>query len=290
MLFSNFAILTSVALSAVSALPLQKRGASTCSFPTDAGLVSITPDSLNAGWAMSPDQACTPGKYCPYACPPGKVAAQWDPSSTSYTYPQSMNGGLYCNADGTVSKPFSDRDYCVDSTGSVEVNNKASANVAFCQTVLPGNEAMLIPTNIKDGKTKAIAVPGSNYWAQTSAHFYVNAPGVSTTDGCVWGSKEKPEGNWAPYVAGTNTDSTGLTYVKLGWNPIYVEDFNGKQPNFGLRVTCDNAADCVGSCEIDPSKDAFNTITGSSATTAGGSFCVVTVKNNASAKIEVFEV
>lgn len=98
----------------------------------------------------------------------------------------------------------------------------ASANVAFCQTVLPGNEAMLIPTNIKDGKTKAIAVPGSNYWAQTSAHFYVNAPGVSTTDGCVWGSKEKPEGNWAPYVAGTNTDSTGLTYVKLAWLEPYL--------------------------------------------------------------------
>lgn len=67
---------------------LQKRD--TCAFPTDAGLVAVTPDSKNAGWAMSPDQACTPGSYCPYACPPGQVMAQWNPKATSYTYPLSM--------------------------------------------------------------------------------------------------------------------------------------------------------------------------------------------------------
>lgn len=67
---------------------LKKRGS--CAFPTNAGLVAVTPGSTNAGWAMSPDQACTPGSYCPYACPAGQVMAQWDPSATSYTYPQSM--------------------------------------------------------------------------------------------------------------------------------------------------------------------------------------------------------
>jgi Beta-glucosidase (SUN family) len=67
---------------------LQKRGS--CQFPSDAGLVAVTPGSSNAGWAMSPDQCCTPGTYCPYACPSGQVMAQWDPSATSYTYPQSM--------------------------------------------------------------------------------------------------------------------------------------------------------------------------------------------------------
>jgi hypothetical protein len=61
-----------------------------CTFPTDAGLVSVTPDQENAGWAMSPNQPCLPGNYCPYACPPGQVSMQWDPSATSYTYPQSM--------------------------------------------------------------------------------------------------------------------------------------------------------------------------------------------------------
>lgn len=63
-----------------------------CTFPTDAGLVSVTPGYRNAGWAMSPDQPCMPGNYCPYACPPGQVSMQWDPSATSYSYPKSMVG------------------------------------------------------------------------------------------------------------------------------------------------------------------------------------------------------
>lgn len=68
---------------------LVKRGGQ-CAFPSDAGLVAVTPGSANAGWAMSPDQPCTPGSYCPYACPPGQVSMQWDPKATSYSYPQSM--------------------------------------------------------------------------------------------------------------------------------------------------------------------------------------------------------
>ena len=61
-----------------------------CQFPTDAGLIAVTPEDRNGGWAMSPDQCCEPGGYCPYACPPGQVMAQWDPDATAYTYPQSM--------------------------------------------------------------------------------------------------------------------------------------------------------------------------------------------------------
>lgn len=69
---------------------LEKRG--TCAFPTNAGLVAVTPDALNAGWAMAPDKPCRTGKYCPYACPPGQVMAQWNPEATSYVYPLSMVG------------------------------------------------------------------------------------------------------------------------------------------------------------------------------------------------------
>lgn len=69
--------------------PLEKRGGQ-CEFPSDAGLVSVTPKMKNAGWAMSPDQPCKPGNYCPYACPPGQVSMQWDPEATSYSYPMSM--------------------------------------------------------------------------------------------------------------------------------------------------------------------------------------------------------
>ena len=68
---------------------IEKRGGQ-CAFPTNAGLVAVTPDQQNAGWAMSPNQPCLPGNYCPYACPPGQVSMQWDPSATSYTYPKSM--------------------------------------------------------------------------------------------------------------------------------------------------------------------------------------------------------
>ena len=82
-------------------LPAVKRQ-SQCQFPTNVGLVPITPDQQNAGWAMSPNQPCLPGNYCPYACPSGsypfynvltfkgQVMAQWDPAATSYTYPISM--------------------------------------------------------------------------------------------------------------------------------------------------------------------------------------------------------
>lgn len=61
-----------------------------CRFPDDAGLVAVTPHEQNAGWAMSPDQPCLPDSYCPYACPPGQVMMQWDPTATSYSYPKSM--------------------------------------------------------------------------------------------------------------------------------------------------------------------------------------------------------
>lgn len=58
-----------------------------CQFPTGAGLVAVTPGAMNAGWAMAPDMPCKPGMYCPYACPPGQLMGQWDPSATAYVYP-----------------------------------------------------------------------------------------------------------------------------------------------------------------------------------------------------------
>lgn len=67
---------------------LDKRDA--CSFPSTAGLVAVTPGQENAGWAMSPDQPCVAGKFCPYACPPGQLMGQWDASATTYSYPASM--------------------------------------------------------------------------------------------------------------------------------------------------------------------------------------------------------
>jgi hypothetical protein len=39
--------------------------------------------------------------------------------------------------------------------------------MSWCQTVLPGNEAMLIPTLVESVST--IAVPDTSYWGKTAA-------------------------------------------------------------------------------------------------------------------------
>jgi hypothetical protein len=75
--------------------PVEKRGGA-CAFPTNAGLVPVTPNEQNGGWAMSPDQQCLPGSYCPFACPSGQVMAQWNPAATAYIYPLSMVGHRLC--------------------------------------------------------------------------------------------------------------------------------------------------------------------------------------------------
>ncbi|THD00443.1 hypothetical protein EYZ11_000007 [Aspergillus tanneri] len=271
--------------------PLEKRGGS-CEFPSDAGLVSITPKMMNGGWAMSPDQPCKPGSYCPYACPPGQVSMQWDPKATSYSYPMSMNGGLYCDKDGKIKKPFPDRPYCKDGTGAVGVRNKCKGgDVSFCQTVLPGNEAMLIPTLVQEMAT--LAVPDPSYWVETAAHFYINPPGYGTEDACVWGTSSNPIGNWSPYVAGANTDSDGSTFLKIGWNPIYLEPatpFRNEVPEFGVEIECEGDG-CNGlPCKIDPSVNKVNEMIGSKGDGAGGaSFCVVTVPKGGKAHIVVFD-
>ncbi|RKF66835.1 putative secreted beta-glucosidase adg3 [Golovinomyces cichoracearum] len=264
-----------------------KKETSKCEFPSDAGLVAVTPKAKNAGWAMSPDEQCSPGSYCPYACPSGKVMAQWNPEAKAYTYPQSMDGGLYCDHDGKVKKPFPEKPYCVSGTGGVEAHNKIGMGVSFCQTVLPGNEAMLIPTHVEE--STELAVPGTNYWCNTAAHYYINPPGVGVEDACIWGDGTKPVGNWSPYVAGANTDEFGKTFVKVGWNPIYTgSSLSGTPPEFGVRIVCEKG-DCNGTpCSIDPSTDGVGGVTSADkANGAGGaSFCVVTVPKGSKANIE----
>lgn len=288
MLFSNTLVALTMALTA-TAIPVEKRDG-TCKFPSNKGLVAITEDKDNAGWAMSPDKKCTSGSFCPYACPPGKLMAQWDKDATSYSYPSSMNGGLKCGSDGELSKPFDDKDYCIDGKGTLSAVNNADKEVNFCQTVLPGDEDMLIPTNVSASSKNDLAVPGTDYYASTAAHYYINSPGVSTQDACRWGSKDKAEGNWAPYVAGANMNDDGSTFIKIGWNPKYIDDFQDKLPNFGIKVVCDDEDKCVGDCKIDPSKTGYNKIDGSSDDKSlNAAFCVVTANDKSSARIEVFD-
>jgi len=63
---------------------------SSCSLPDHPDLVRV-PGAVNNGFAMSPDEPCDHGTWCPFACVPGKVMAQWEPNST-YVYPESMVG------------------------------------------------------------------------------------------------------------------------------------------------------------------------------------------------------
>lgn len=234
---------------------------------------------------MSPDQLCEGGGWCPFACPPGQVMAQWNPDS-SYTYPSSMDGGLYCNEDGELEVPFPDNPYCVDGSGSVSVVNEAGAPFTFCQTVLPGNEAMLIPTLIE---TEAvIAVPKSDYWCGTSSHFYINPPGVGE-EGCIWGTDTEAIGNWSPFVAGANTASSGETYLKVGWNNewLHATALNDIEPDYCLSIECDG---CNGlPCSICAPEDGINGINAPSSgeTADTGSFCVVTIPKGSTAKIVV---
>ena len=86
----------------------------------------------------------------------------------------------------------------------------------------------------------------------------------------------------ASYVAGANTVANGQTFVKIGWNPVSMEDpstMSVKQ-SFGVRIECDKNAGCNGlPCSIDPSKGNWNDVESPNAAigAGGAAFCVVTV-------------
>lgn len=262
---------------------------STCAFPDDdPNMVAITPDSDNGGWAMSPDQTCDEDSYCPFACKPGMVMAQWDPDST-VSYPSSMNGGLYCGKGGKVEKPFPSKPNCVKGTGAVKAISQAGKSLSLCQTIYPGNEAMIIPTLV-DSVGATIAVPDPSYWCSTSAHYYVNPPGSSESD-CVWGDESSAIGNWTPYVAGANTDSNGDTFLTVGWNPEWekVSTLSSQKVEYGLKVECPDGG-CSGlPCKISPGggKGLVDSLLGGTGD-AGNDYCVVTVPSGSTANLIVY--
>jgi Beta-glucosidase (SUN family) len=148
---------------------------------------------------------------------------------------------------------------------------------------------MLIPTSVESSAT--LAIPDTSYWCETAAHYYINPPGTSTDEACVWGTSANPWGNWAPYVAGGNTDANGNTFIKLGWNPIYLQaatPFNNVMPSWGVSIECDGGG-CNGlPCAINPSVNGVNEMVGSSTNGAGGgAFCVVTVPEGVNANFVI---
>lgn len=100
-------------------------------------------------------------------------------------------------------------------------------------------------------------------------------------------------GNWSPYVAGANTDHNGDTYIKLAWNPIYLEPatpFRDKMPTWGVKIECEGQCNGL-PCAIDPAFHKVNEVEGStsSAGAGGANFCVVTVPEGSNANFVVFE-
>lgn len=61
--------------------PAVEKRKSTCTLPDHSDL-HFVPGDVNNGFAMSPDQPCEDGMYCPIACKPGKVMAQWEADTT----------------------------------------------------------------------------------------------------------------------------------------------------------------------------------------------------------------
>lgn len=164
---------------------------------------------------------------------------------------------------------------------------------------------MVIPTAV-DG-TVTIAVPGPDYWASTASQyvisvlvvetrsltssfsFYIGPPGVSTDDCCVWGSEDKPWGNWAAYVAGANTVAGGNTFLKIGMNPIYMDSkWKSVKPSYGLRIECPDGG-CNGlPCSIGEGAVGETDSPSADVGAGGASFCVVTVPSGSTANIVVF--
>ena len=124
--------------------------------------------------------------------------------------------------------------------------------------------------------------------------YYINPPGTGD-EGCIWGDDSKPIGNWAPYVAGANTDGKGQTFLKLGFNPIYEFEGGGLDKSaltFGVRIDCPDGG-CNGlPCELNPADKPYGeVISNQGAVGAGDStFCVVTVPSGSKANIVVFNI
>jgi len=200
-------------------------------------------------------------------------------------------GGLHCGTDGTISKPFPNKPYCVEGAGTFVAVNECSKQVSICQTVLPGNEAMLIPNSVPAGGDLTLAVPDPSYWCSTSAEFYVNIPGYNTDTACVWGDGSAPYGNWSPFVAGANQAANGDTFVMVGINPIYCCQSNpwpNQDPGFAVRIECPSG-NCNGlPCECNPSTMGPNKCTGGTVGAGGAEFCLVTVPAGDTANLVIF--
>ncbi|KAI1468882.1 SUN-domain-containing protein [Daldinia caldariorum] len=180
-----------------------------------------------------------------YACPEGYVKSQW-PSAQGSTR-QSV-GGLYCNPDGYLELTRPEvKTLCEPGVPGITINNKMSKNVAICRTDYPGIEAMVIPVDAQPGAVRQLAnVDSADYYhwdnKPTTLQYYVNQPGVSVEDGCVWDCSEDHDecGNWAPTILGVGKSSDGNTYISLFPNT----PTSSAKPKMNINITGDVSIPC----------------------------------------------
>lgn len=202
--------------------------------------------------AVSGD-SCTSGAVCSYACPAGYQKNQWP--STQGSTGQSI-GGLKCtNGKLYLTNTELGKTLCIEGTGGVQVRNELGEDVAICRTDYPGTESETIPLAATSGGTHDLTCPNSATYFKwegksTSAQYYVNNKGVSTEDGCQWGSSSKNMGNWAPMNFGVGyTD--GTTYLSMFKN----EPTTDADLDFKVKIVGDNLSD---ECRYDGAGNFYN--------------------------------
>ncbi|KAJ5716022.1 uncharacterized protein N7483_013203 [Penicillium malachiteum] len=245
-------------------------GEISCSdFPSDYGAVALDYLGLG-GWAgvqyvsivdelvsdivtAISGEGCTDGGMCSYACPAGYQKNQWP--STQGSTGQSV-GGLKCEGGKLyLTNTELGNTLCIQGTGNVFVRNELGDDVAICRTDYPGTESETIPLAASAGGTHDLTCPNSATYFQwegkaTSAQYYVNNKGVSTEDGCQWGSSSETMGNWAPMNFGVGyTD--GTTYLSMFKN----EPTTDADLNFKVKIVGSGLSD---ECSYDGEGNFYN--------------------------------
>ncbi|KAG8412417.1 putative secreted beta-glucosidase SUN4 [Metarhizium acridum] len=200
-----------------------------------------------------PNDKCTEGAMCSYACPPGYQKSQWPDAQGANK--QSI-GGLYCNKDGYLeltrkSNPV----LCVPGAGGVSIKNDLDEVVSTCRTDYPGTESMTIPAEAMPGKSVVLTNPDSSTYYKwnnmpTTAQYYVNNKGLAAKDACLWNcpcDENKPQnyktcGNWAPVNIGVGLAEDGNnTYIAIFQN---APTQRSAKLNFNIEITGDVNSKC----------------------------------------------
>lgn len=250
-------------------------------FPSEYGAIK-TDWITKAGWSSIQKNGgnddhigvCTDGALCNYACPAGYSKAQWpevQPASG-----ESM-GGLKCKNGKLYKTQGSYNKLCRAGKGTAKVVNKLDKHVAICRTDYPGSENMVVPLSCAPDSKQELTVPeasNSYVWQgkSSSAQYYVNNAGISTEDGCRWGTPNGGLGNWSPVVIGAGY-SDGKTWLSISQNNL-----NSDPLNYNIRIVAEDGSKINGDCCYENGKITNGDPVG----------CTVAVENGGSARFELY--